>query len=100
MSPSCTTTRTIWIQGLAFLRASHAKIAFLLFRQHFTSASRTSLSRPKASSRLGQAKYGTIDGASSASIIPILRPVLLDGTTRLSHILEISSTEILMLLNV
>lgn len=43
---------------------------------------------------------GAVDGSTSASIIPILRPIVLDGSTRFSYVLEVRSTEILVLLDI
>ena len=43
---------------------------------------------------------GAIDGASTACVVPVLWPVLLDRAARLANVLEISAAEILMLLDV
>jgi len=43
---------------------------------------------------------GTINRATTTSVIPVLRPVLLDSSPRFTNVLEIRAAEVFMLLNV
>lgn len=47
-----------------------------------------------------KADDSTVDGAATASIVPVFWPVFLDSTPRFANVLEICATEVLMLLNV
>ena len=43
---------------------------------------------------------GTVNGATTTSIVPVFRPVFLDSAPRLANVLEIRTTEVFVLLNV
>jgi len=47
-----------------------------------------------------EADNGAVDGASAASIVPVLRPVLPDRASRPADVLEIRSAEVFVLLDV
>jgi len=47
-----------------------------------------------------EADNSAVDGAPAASIVPILRPVLPDRASRLANVLEVSSAEVFVLLDV
>ena len=67
-----------------------------MFGEEFVGARRTTLR-----SHLGiKADNGTIDGAATTSIVPVLWPVFLDSSPRFANVLEIGATEVFMLLNV
>ena len=47
-----------------------------------------------------EADNGTIDRATTPSIVPVFWPIFLDGAPRFANVLEIRATEVFVLLNV
>lgn len=84
-------------------------ITFLLVAQpqaillvlHFTRAARAALGAYVATARVAtESNNGTIYRAATTNIVPVLRPVVSNGTTRFAHILEVGTAEVLVLLNI
>jgi hypothetical protein len=64
------------------------------FRKHFPRARCTTL-------RFGiYANDGTIYRASATGVFPVLRPVFFNGATGLADVFKVSTTEVLVLLNI
>jgi len=72
------------------------EILTVLFGEEFVGARRASL----RSHICGEPDNGTVNGTTTTGVVPVFRPVFLDSAPRFANVLEISATEVFMLLNV
>jgi hypothetical protein len=68
----------------------------VLFGEKFASARRATFRGHLRT----EADNGTINGATTTSVVPVLWPVVLDSAPRFADILEVRATEVFVLLNV
>ena len=72
------------------------EVLTVLLSEEFVGARRASFR-----SHIGvKADNGAVDGTTTTGIVPVFRPVFLDSAPRFANVLEISATEVFMLLNV
>jgi len=72
------------------------EVLAVLLGEEFAGTRRATL---RGHSRI-KADNGTINRATTTSIVPVLRPVLLDSAPRFTNVLEIRTAEVFVLLNV
>lgn len=96
--PGADTSATIPL----FLLSCTGERILLVVAQHLARARRAALRTEATITRSARAEADdrAVDGATAASIIPILRPVLADSASRLAHVFEVGTAQVFVLLNV